>query len=384
MTAAAQVRPTTPGGPALDELCRAVFDPLPRSDQRRWAAVYVNGLVSVPGRKSIRRIAAQVEGRSAEQSLQQFVNQSPWDWAPVRQTLARTVESVAPPSAWVVDAVEFSKHGDSSVGVGVQYVPAVRRAVNCQLAMVTWLVGAAGSVPANWRLMLPRAWNGDDGRRRKAHLPGAEQHRPEWEHVLCSVDEMIESWDLLPQPVVGDRRHDSDVDPLVRGLEQRGLQYALRITDRTPVAVATGRSTRVGAGEWMRSAPRELVALPVRGADGTRPAVRTTAMLAQAPVPAPGAGLLAERQRRLVARWPRGRSAPGQLWLTNVGADRLVDLLDGVDAAGRASRELALLRALSGLDHFEGRSFRGWHHHVTLASVAHAHRVLAAEAARAA
>lgn len=386
MDAAAHTRSTTPGNPALTELCHAIFDPLPRSDQRRWASVYVKGLVTVPGRKSIRRIAAQVDGRSAEQSLQQFVNQSPWDWAPVRQALARTVEAVATPCAWVVDGVEFPKHGASSVGVAVQYVPAARRAVNCQLAMATWLVGEAGSVPVNWRLMLPRCWDGDPDRRRKAHVPDREVHRPEWEHVLCSVDEMIEAWDLEPQPVVADRRHDRDVDPLVRGLEQRGLCFALRITDRTPIARPAIRSAPVPAGELMRSAARELITLPAPG-PGRAGAGRTSSMLAQAAVPGRmcgGSGLLPERPRRLVARWPHGRSAPGQLWLTNVGAGRLVDLLDGVDAAGRAAREVDVLRTRSGLDHFEGRSFRGWHHHVTLASVAHAHRVLHAPVARAA
>jgi SRSO17 transposase len=80
----------------LASLCRDLFASFTRSDQRRWGEVYVRGLLSVSGRKSIRRMAEQVVGWEAEQCLQQFVNQSPWDWVPVRRRLMEH----AMPSEW--------------------------------------------------------------------------------------------------------------------------------------------------------------------------------------------------------------------------------------------------------------------------------------------
>lgn len=375
------------GGPrrdhtvALSNLCRTVFESLPRSDQRRWAEIYVRGLVSVPGRKSIRRIAEQVAGRSIEQCLQQFVNQSPWDWAPVRHVLTRATEAILPSSAWVVQEVEFPKDGQSSVGVGAQFVSGAKQTVNCQLGLTTWLAGEGGAVPVNWRLMLPAGWDTDLARRAKAHLPASERHRPCWEHILDSVDEMVESWKLTPRPVVSDRRHDRRLEPLLRGLEERHLAYAVRISDRTPVAVPTARGAQLRAGDLIRSAARGLTTTPPDPGPGVRRERRGSSLsVAQAFIPSDAAVHRTEptrsRRRRVVARWPHGRAQPGQLWLTNMATAPMSELLGILNVAERAILESNGLRAHSGLDHFEGRSFRGWHHHVTLASVAHAHRVL--------
>ncbi len=311
---------------ALDDLCRTVFESLPRVDQRRWAETYVRGLVTVSGRKSVRRISEQAGGRPVAQCLQQFVNQSPWSWAPVRRVLTRATEATIPIRAWVLQELEFAKDGTHSVGVASQFIPAARRSVNCQLGLAVWLAGDAGSVPVNWRLMLPPAWDADRDRRLKAGLPDAERHRPTNEHVLDALDEMVRSWRLAPRPVVGDRTHDRHLEPLLLGLEERDLPYLLRISDRTPLSRSGG---------------------PVGG-------------------------------RRLVARWPHGRSRPAELWLTSLTTTPVPELLRLIDIGVGTVAGSARLRSGVGLDHFEGRSFRGWHHHVTLASVAHAHLALPA------
>lgn len=281
----------------------------------------MHGLVSVAGRKSIRRISEQVGGRSIDQCLQQFVNQSPWEWAPVRRALALESISVLSSPAWVVTEVAFPKSGAKSVGVGEQLVPGTRRSINCQIGLAVWMADAHAGVPVNWRLMLPPGWD-DDVRRAGVRLPEVERHRPRPQHVLCTLDEMLGPWGLRPRPVVGDRRHDPAVEALVEGLEDRGLGYALRIDHRSQVLTGPGRSRR-------------------------------------------------RVQRR------RPAAGPEQLWLT----DRARDLGEVLGWGSRVDRELVGLRTHSGLDHFEGRSFRGWHHHVTLASIAHMHRRLGDRAA---
>ena len=364
----------------LAELCASVFSSIPRADQRRWAAAYVHGLVRVPGRKSIRRICEHYPGPATEQCLQQFVNQSPWRWAPVRQSLGQAAEVAAEPRAWVVDEVEFPKRGRYSVGVAVQYVPSLGRTINCQLGLSTWVVGADAAVPTDWRLMLPPSWDEDRDRRRRAYVPDREQHLPAWQHVLHSVDEMVESWGLTPRPVVADRRHDQDVEALTRGLEERQLRFALQISGRTPVARSS--SGRVRAADLVRATARELIGLPADSSSGTRSRRSGPIMVAHAavpPVPAPGRRLpLPVVPRRVVGLWPHGRSRPGELWLTNLSMSPLPHLVDVLASHGQVVGRLRSLRDDSGLDHFEGRSYAGWHHHVTLASVAYAHRELAA------
>src|SRR4051794_19428637 len=114
-----QMRPLH--GDHLSLLCDDLFSSFTRADQRRWGEVYVRGLADVPGRKSIRRISQLVVGWRADQRLQQFVNQSPWSWEPVRMRLAHQLTAQLEPVAWVVSEAVFRKNGDLSVGVARQY-----------------------------------------------------------------------------------------------------------------------------------------------------------------------------------------------------------------------------------------------------------------------
>src|SRR3954452_18963407 len=181
-------------GGRLSWFCQGLFSSMSRSDQRRWAEVYVRGLIEVPGRKSIRRISDHVLGWRADQCLQQFVNQSPWLWEPVRRSLATQFAATTPARAWVLEEAVFPKNGDSSVGVAKQYVPAARRTVNCQVGLSGFLASQQAEVPVNWRLLLPRNWADDEARRRRSHVPAEETHRSRWLHVLDAIDEMVGAW----------------------------------------------------------------------------------------------------------------------------------------------------------------------------------------------
>jgi hypothetical protein len=119
-----------------------VFTSMPRTDQRARGATYLRGLLLDGKRKSIEPMAARLaaadtdsqgEGvRDLEQALQQFVNQSPWDPAPVRRRLAERMTAAIRPAAWVVDDTAFPKYGRHSVGVAPQYCGALGKVANCQ------------------------------------------------------------------------------------------------------------------------------------------------------------------------------------------------------------------------------------------------------------
>ncbi|WP_191299749.1 IS701 family transposase [Lentzea cavernae] len=340
---------TVIGADELSRFCDSVFASFTRFDQRQWGKVYVRGLVEVEGRKSVRRIGEHVLGRRADQCIQQFVNQSPWDCSPVRHHLADQVTAALAPQAWVVEEVALPKTGRSSVGVERQFAASEGRVLNCQLGISVVAAGARGCVPLNWRLLLPPTWDDDVARRTRARLTDEDKHVPWWCSVLDAIDEMTGRWQQKPLPVIVDARTQTAVDRLVRGLESRGLRYAVRTDPRTPV-VSDGLARSMGSG-----------AITLRWWDhrASRPHYVTS-----------------HRAGKVIAEWAPDLRRPRSVWLTNLEAVRPPALIELLALRRRAGGDLVELGERMGLRHFEGRSFQGWHHHTTLVSIAHAYRVL--------
>lgn len=379
---------STGPGDALSDYCGLIFSSLVRSDQRKWAEVYVRGLLTTPGRKTLAAISELVLGRRAIQPLQQFVNQSTWDHGAVRGSLGALVASAVRPRAWAIEETAFPKNGVHSVGVARQYVPSAGRTVNCQLALVLALVGDDTDVPVDWRLMLPEGWDRDPGRRRKAHLPEHVQHRPRWQHILDLADEVIEAWHLPPAPLLVDGTAMADVEPLLAGLESRGLGYVIEVAPGSVVRHATGpgssgagrsltasqcvqnaahRTERVtiawneGADNWSRQS--QFVTVPVPGLGigvGPTSGAGGTA-LARAAV---------QRMRLMMAEWPAGQTRARSHWVTNLSGRSPAQLVALAKLRSRTRTMVGGLHTDIGLGDFEGRSFRGWHHHVTLVGAA--------------
>ena len=368
---------------ALSDFCNESFGSLGRSDQRRWAELYVRGLLSVPGRKSIRRISDFVVGRDVDQSLQQFVNQSPWQWGPVRHAVAAKVGQYMRPTAWVVQEVVFPKNGESSVGVARQYAPSLGRMLNCQRGLAVFLAGDQGSTAVNWRLVLPRDWDGDADRRAKSRVPDDERSQPAWQYQLDLLDEMVDEWGLAPAPVIVDLTNESDVCPLLDQLEERGLGYLAQVPSTTPAlpSTLTGPQGRVITVGQLAAAEvkRGRTALPWRvddaGGHATRHFVAAAVPVLCAPTDPRRGRPRVPRRRHMLAEWPPGQQRPRGLWLTNLGP-AVPDLVEVLRTRDQVREDLVRLTEECGLRHFEGRSFQGWHHHVTLASAAHAYRLV--------
>jgi SRSO17 transposase len=172
----------------LTAFAEDLFQTIPRKDQRRWGQSYLRGLLLDGKRKSIQPMATRLargdptaNAYALEQALQQFVNQSPWDPAPVRRRLAQRMTTAIDPAAWVIDDTAFPKFGRHSVGVAPQYCGALGKVANCQVGVSIHAVTDQASCPLDWRLFLPPEWDDDLERRRKAHLPDRERHRPTWQ-----------------------------------------------------------------------------------------------------------------------------------------------------------------------------------------------------------
>ncbi|MBW4717760.1 IS701 family transposase [Saccharothrix sp. SC076] len=364
------------------DYCEELFTTLGRSDQRRWAETYVKGLLVVPGRKSIRRISEVVVGRDADQSLQQFVNQSPWAWAPVRRRLAEQVSQAMRPRAWVVREVVFPKNGDNSVAVARQYAPTAGRMLNCQRAVGVFLAGDQGASPVDWRLLMPKAWDDDAERRAKTRVPADEKSKPTWQYLLDAFDEMTGSWGLPVAPVVVDLSGDPGVFPLLGGLEERGMRYLAQVSTSTPVLPVN----LVGAQNQPRTVGQLVAAAARRGRttlswrDERTGAVTTSDFVVATLSGHAGDGRPGKLPwvRHVLAEWPAGQARPRAVWTTNLGAAGIRELVGLMRARDQAEAQVVRLTEEFGLRHFEGRSFQGWHHHTTLVSAAHGYRLLRA------
>jgi len=365
----------------LREYCDFVLGTLSRADQRRWGEVYVRGLLYCEGRRSIKRIAEQVGGCS-DQSLQQFVNQSPWDPHPVRQRLASVLSHWLRPMAWVLEEVAFDKHGQQSAAVERQFVPSQGRVRNCQLGAVAMLASSDSTVPVDWRLSVPKAWDEDMARRKNAHLPVDQRHQPYWRYQVEMLDDLSGDWGVPLAPVLVDARCCKAPEQLVAELENRGLEYLVRLSSEFTA--------------------RHRMALDARRVDGGRPRIdqrsvrrftvvwqppalthyvrsQFAAVPAHLPVPVDQASVVARAvtlRRTLLMEWRLGGATPRGYWLTNMNDRSVAELATLVKIGPRARYDLDELTGSVGLGHHEGRSFGGWHHHVTLVSVAQTFRVL--------
>jgi SRSO17 transposase len=384
----------------LAAFAQDVFASIPRKDQRRWGQTYLRGLLLDGKRKSIEPMAARLargdpatDAYALEQALQQFVNQSPWDPTPVRRRLAERMTTALAPDAWVVDDTAFPKFGRHSVGVAPQYCGALGKVANCQVGVSVHAVTEQASCPIDWRLFLPEEWDHDAQRRRKAHVPDDAHHRPKWQLALDMLGELA-GWGLVPPVVLADAAY-GEVAEFRLGLEQRELAYVVQVPatisaylpDVAPELVPyTGRGRPpVARYRQPRSWLRQLVldvgeqtATTVawrQGADGQELASRFVVLRVRP------AGVRLRRAARggqlpvrwLLAEWPAGEPEPIKYWLANLPDDTsMVELVRLAKLRWRVEHDDRELKDALGLDHFEGRSWPGWHHHVTLVSVAHA------------
>lgn len=371
----------------LDELSSVLFESLPRSDQRRRGMEYVQGLLGVEGRKSIRNISSLFGGEAAEQSLHHFISGSTWDWSPVRRALAHHLEEISPARAYVLRPMVIPKAGDSSVGVDRRFDPSRGQMMNAQQAVGVWAVSEEHSTPVNWRLHLPETWLEDATRRRQASIP--ESASPE-SMDQCCVEAYLgitRDWGLPTRPAVMDAR-EADVPSIVRQMQAAGAPMLLRVSANLRLSAIDPGLPRSTAETEMTAHQLMLMARPLR-----QPVIQRK--------PGPGgaavhAGLTAAVRVRLPRRtsrrpsWCRdllllgvgenGRRWPGELWLTDITDLHPAQLLRLSRLTQRVEQDFAQIAERVGIRDFSGRSFSGWHRHATLASAAHAVAVLSGTA----
>jgi SRSO17 transposase len=381
----------------LERFLGDLVEPMGRSERRHWAQIYIEGLLLDGQRKSVQPIAERIAGAD-EQALNQFLNQSPWEVTEIQRRLARRLaDEGEDPVYWVIDETSFPKAGEHSVGVARQYCGALGKIANCQVAVSLHWSQSEVSYPISWRLFLPAAWIQDAARRQEARIPAEVVHCTK-QALALELIAQAQGWSLPSGVVLADSAYGNDFD-FRQALRTRQLGYAVAVEAKTavwlkdphvPLPVASGKKGRPRRHPRLDDLPPVHALLAVaaelpasawhtvtwrsgtKGAQTSRFAlVKTWAAHGwkQRPREQP-----ARAPEWLLIEWPKGAAQPCDYWmLWRPSTDEAPSLRSAVPAArGRwkIAQDYRELKDELGLDHFEGRGWLGWHHHVTLGSLA--------------
>jgi SRSO17 transposase len=384
---------------ALDRLAgyaAAFGDGFNRPRQAAWCGVYLRGLIQDGDRKSVEPMAARVplpEGLDVadpDQALQQFLGQSTWDErAVVRRYRATMAAKFADPAGiFVIDDTTFPKQGTHSVGVQRQYCGALGKKANCQCAVSVHYVAPKGHYPLDMRLYLPESWLGDPKRLDRAKVPEGERRALTKGQIALELLDRVRAEGLPGGLVVADSGYGVS-GPFRDGLAGRGLRYIVGVTDEMVVFTEEPTWDEPTASTGGRPQKRH------RLAEGSPRPISLKELAARTPrrkvtwregTKGPMAGRFA-----WLRVWPAGGWATGQcagaepIWLLiEEQADgKLKYAFSNLPADTSRIKAVRLWRSRwpvelgyqqmkeeLGLDHHEGRSWRGFHHHACLVMLA--------------
>ncbi|MCP4089739.1 MAG: IS701 family transposase [Gammaproteobacteria bacterium] len=360
---------------------------------------YCTGLLLDVSRKSVEPIAAQIsrERVSAKhQSLLHFVGQSEW----CGERLIEAVSAQVFPSmekhekvcGWIIDDTGFVKKGVHSVGVGRQYCGQVGKKENCQIAVSLSVANHDFSLPVAFQLYLPKDWAQDDDRRNKAGVPETIEFLTKPQIALQQLKKAKEQG-ISPGVILADPAYGTDTQFRTQ-ITNMGMEYAVGV--RSDVSIwLPGTTFAIPANYRGQGRPSEILK-PVGGiypvsvkqfALGLKPTDwqtitwregsnnELTSRFARARI------RIAHRHHKqkqprpeewLLIEWPEDEDAPIKYWLSSLPEQTgLKELVDTVKLRWRIERDYLELKQEVGLNHYEGRGWRGFHHHVALCIAAY-------------
>lgn len=378
----------------LSNFLDTMTDEMGRPERRAAMRAYMTGLLLDGDRKSVEPMAARLVDDESEieamrQRLLGCVAESGWSDAELFRRLSLKLDRELPGiEAFVIDDTGFPKKGVHSVGVARQYSGTLGRTDSCQVATSLHLAGEAGSGCIGLSLYLSEQWVSDSARRAKTGVPEAVQFRRKWEIALAQIDDAL-AWGVRRHVVLADAGYGDSME-FRDGLNARGLGYVLAVSG-TPIVWRpesdpkirprapgeSGRRTRYYDYDCPPIAISELAAeLPFRRVtwrDGSRgwqssrfAALRIrTAHHHTRSVP-PGV------EQWLLCEWSPSEKAPHKFHLATLPrTTSLRALVRLAKLRWRVERDYQEMKQEIGLDHFEGRSWRGFHHHAALCAAAH-------------
>jgi SRSO17 transposase len=361
---------------------------------------YCKGLLLPGERKSIEPMAARLapdEVRRMHQSLHHVVAAAPWSddeiLAEVRRQVLPAMQKHGPVVAWIVDDTGFPKQGKHSVGVARQYCGQIGKHDNCQAAVSLSVSTWSSSLPIAWRLYLPEVWCQDPERCRHAGVPEGVEFKTKPEIALAEIRQAIDR--KVPRGVVLADAGYGNGTPFRTSVTEFGLQYVMGVESSTtvwepgqqPLPAPPRKPGRGASPKRLQrnpvhqpvSAKQLALALPAaawkqvrwrQGAQGmlhsrfaavrVRPAHRDYKRTEPHP------------EEWLIVEWPKKQSEPTKYWLSTLPArTSLQSLVRMAKHRWIVERDYEELKQELGLGHYEGRGWRGFHHHATLCIAAY-------------
>ena len=371
---------------------------LGHADRHAGLSGYCTGLMMPLSRKSVEPMAARVDPlhvSAKHQSLHHFVAKADWSDPQLLNRVARWVVPLMNFTSggwWIVDDTGFPKKGACSVGVARQYCGVLGKQDNCQVAVSVSLACDQGSLPVSWQLYLPRAWAEDAHRRLKAGVPEEVEFATKPQIALQHLRDLL-SEGAPKHCVLADAGYGIDY-AFRQGLTDLGLPYVVGITSAVvvwppgiePLAPKPYRGTGRPPLMPRRSAKRQPVSvkalaqgLPdsafheIRWREGTNEQLK--GRFAAVRVRCAGGNVGKARllpQQWLLIEWPADQAEPEKYCLSTLpGTATLDDLVHAAHMRWRIERDYQDLKQDLGLGHYEGRGWRGFHHHASLSIAAY-------------
>jgi SRSO17 transposase len=361
-----------------------------REQPARW---YLRGLMLPGERKSVEPMAARVhpqDVRSAHQCMHHLVADSEWSDSALLSAVAGEVMPVLGrdgPCYWIIDDTGMRKYGKHSVGVARQYCGQLGKTENCQVAVSLSLATLEGSLPLGYRLYLPREWAEDRKRRKAAGVPEAIAFATKgalaWQQIEAALAADIPTGVVLMDAGYGDEAALRD------RLQARALSYAVGIRPGTavwwgqhqpaPVPTPTRGRARVRVKRDATHQPISVLelarTLPAKcyrtltWREGTNTRLRSRFARVRC---RPAQGDRPRDEQWLIIEWPKGEAQPTKYFLSNLPVDTSFKaLVNTLKMRWRIEHDYRELKQEVGLGHYEGRNWRGFHHHASLCIAAY-------------
>lgn len=367
---------------AAEQRLRMYFDKigtcLRDKRQRASFAIYALGILGEGDRKSCEPIAARACGDPAlvdnvHNQLLHFLRTSPWDNRLVRLVAAKyaidALSAREPVTNWVLDDTGFLKQGEHSVGVQRQYTGSAGKTTNCQIGVSLSVATRTAHVPIDFELYLPKSWTEDAKRRAEAKIPAEVKFETKIDIALKMIERAIAA-DLPGEVLLADSAYGEShiFRETVRLL---GLDYAVGIHGPTKVWLLDAAGRRHGeavSAEQLGVALGPHAFRRVTWREGTGGKLHSRFCFRRVKI-AHDDGIDPAKHEEvwLMLEWPEGEAKPSKFFLTTLprrmSKKRIVRT---VKERWRTEYAYEELKGELGLDHFEGRSFPGWHHHVSV------------------
>jgi SRSO17 transposase len=360
---------------------------------------YCKGLLLPGERKSIEPMAARLDPDNVQpmrQSLHHLVAKAPWSddllLEQVRNYVLPAMEKHGPLVAWIVDDTGFPKKGKHSVGVARQYCGQVGKQDNCRVAVSLSVATWSSSLPVSYRLYLPKEWAGDAGRREKAGVPVEVEFQTKPEIALDQIRAAVAA-QVARGIVLADAAYGINTE-FREGITELGLQYVMGVQSSMTVWEPGKQPLPARPRGGMGRPPRLLqrtpdhqpvslkqlaVSLPAKafreitwreGVD--RKLQSRFAAVRVRPAHRDYWKAEPHAEEWLLIEWPRGETEPTKYWISTLPSDtKLKALIRMAKHRWIIERDYEELKQELGLGHFEGRNWRGFHHHATLCIAAY-------------